>query len=123
MKDIVYHGTLGTFDTFENNSHFGTYEAAKDRTIASLPKYYHDKAKIIPVILNSTTIHESHDVGSEWHKFVLSKISKEIDTISYINVYEGKGTHSYIAINPERIHILGSQKDIEGFKSFIQKDN
>jgi hypothetical protein len=37
----------------------------------------------------------------------------------YVNEVEDKGSISYVVFKPEQIHILGSSKDIEGFKEFV----
>jgi hypothetical protein len=42
---------------------------------------------------------------------------------SYVNLSEDAGSFSYAVPKPEQIHILGSKKDIEGFKKFIGNEN
>ena len=37
----------------------------------------------------------------------------------YVNEVEDKGSNSYVVFEPEQIHILGNEQDIEGFKEFV----
>ena len=38
-------------------------------------------------------------------------------------IFETESTDNYVVFEPEQIHILGSQKDIEGFKDFVEENN
>lgn len=48
---------------------------------------------------------------------------KGYNSFHYINEHEDINSDSYVATNPEQIHILGSKKDINGFKNFVGKKN
>lgn len=58
--------------------------------------------------------------NKEYQEIINRKISKSgYDGLVYKNEHEARGTDSYIVFEPEQIHILGSNKDIEGFKEFV----
>ena len=148
VKDIVYHGTLpeNKFEKFDKQRgtnlsgeyggiHFGDLTSAKERptkvvqTENFLLGVEEDlsnfKPNIIPVILNITNIkrvEEGKNWGQgDWNKLISKE--QEADAFIYSNKIENKGKDSYVVFEPEQIHILGSQQDIEGFKEFVQKDN
>lgn len=125
VKEILWHGTLMNFESFEHNSHFGTYKSAQERLdiisggVESLKKRI---GKTIPVTLNITNLESSEiDYSKAWDMYI-NTLPKECDGFSYVNVYEDKGSVSYVVLNPEQIHILGSQSDIEGFKKYIESN-
>ena len=111
VKDIVYHGTKGKkFDKFISSEtgefgrgvYFGNYQTALENTdklddFTLEPITGFDKNKIIPAVINTQNIYK-RDLG-------------------------GNGIRNEYVVEPEQIHILGSQKDIKGFKEFADKVN
>jgi len=107
VKDIVYHGTKGKkFDKFISSEtgefgrgvYFGNYQTALENTdklddFTLEPITGFDKNKIIPAVINTQNIYK-RDLG-------------------------GNGIRNEYVVEPEQIHILGSQKDIKGFKEFV----
>jgi len=76
------------------------------------------EGKIYPALINSTNIREFSDAGLNNFNF------KNIDTVKYLNKVEAgwNPNYSFAVKNPEQIYILGSKKDIEGFKRFVNKN-
>jgi hypothetical protein len=78
-------------------------------------------SKRYPSILNITSLKTTKDIGddAQW-KNKLNKINNT-EGYSYQNLNEDKGSVSFVVKNSEQIHILGSKKDIKGFKDFVSK--
>jgi hypothetical protein len=109
VKDIVYHGTKGDkFDKFKSSEtgtfgkgvYFGDYKTALQSTdvlddFTLEPRKGFDKNKIIPALINTQNIFQ-RDLG-------------------------GNGIRNEYVVKPEQIYILGSKKDIEGFKEFVEE--
>ena len=141
VKDVVYHGTGKEFNEFSR-------EIAKQRTgfhfttkIGLENSRFNFPKTNKTVILNITNPLKTDDLGGnfKWAKDNLLKqgnvedanktkgwdIEKEnnpnSDGFIYINKAEneGYGEQSYMVFEPEQIHILGSQSDIEGFKNWV----
>lgn len=117
FNDIVYHGTSAKFENFKSpyNLTFD-YFFTKDIELALLNSKKRSGAqRIIKAILNSKNPwnYSIEGGGDEVASFHFDKYAKKgYDTM--INKNE-------IAVyGPEQIHILGSKKDIEGFKKYVE---
>jgi len=128
VKDIVYHGTDKTFESFSKN-----IEKIADREIPNNATAYFftnnlDRIKDygrnkINAILNTKEVLDFKNISIDRAR-VLSDITYErakqytdrnIDSvIADYDLYK-----DYIVFEPEQIHILGSKQDIEGFKEFV----
>lgn len=124
IKEIVYHGTLGRFDSFEEKSHFGTMEAVKQRLESAsggIEKIKKEIGLIIAVLLDiRNPEHSPFDYDNNWDRFI-SNLPAGSDGFTYINLFEDYGSTSYVALRPEQIHILGTELDKEGFKEYLTK--
>ena len=129
VKDIVYHGTAAKFDKFEKGHR--NYDGRKTNTegfyfVTEKDKeYYRDKYKgLLSAILNFKNPVTARDGNYEQALEYLNESdidyfnSKGFDSgIKFIN--DPDGEFEYVAFNPEQIHILGNNNDIEGFKEFV----
>lgn len=115
VKGIFLHGTSAEFENFSSLPF--NYFFTKDMRVASINSQMKGKGtpKIIRVVLNSKNPwdYAKEGKGNEVASFHFSKYSKEgYDTMineNEVAVYE-----------PEQIYILGSKKDIQGFKEFVK---
>lgn len=109
VKDIVYHGTTATFDTFDKSfikrdgvNSFGDKFYFSPNTPIKIEK----NQRNIPVLLNILQYEDFFEQGT-------------YETSNNIRRFE-EGVLEELAVNePEQIHILGSKQDIQGFKDFI----
>jgi len=143
VKNVVYHGSPKTFEGF-NKENLGIgitgfyftdglrtaqYYAEGDvdfDSFESLEEYkQYSTAKVYPIILNINNLKVTdkiQDIGSQLEN------DSSIDGFKTDEPFEdtfGKTdekANQYVVIEPEQIHILGSQKDIEGFKSFVDNN-
>jgi hypothetical protein len=151
VKDIVYHGTNKTFDTFKKEFDNGFF-VTKNKDYA---KVYGNNVKSI--LINSKNILNIYRLGREkikeedvdlfnnfqdylqnnegrgynLNQFNDRDISVNNKVISLTNrpfLYEFYkkegydsllGSDEYVVFEPEQIHILGSNNDIERFKEFV----
>lgn len=118
VKDILYHGTNSKFENFKSPYNLAfDYFLTKDIELAVLnSKKRGGIPRIIKAIINSKNPwnYSIEGGGDEVASFHFDKYAKKgYDTM--INKNE-------IAVyGPEQIHILGSKKDIEGFKKHVNK--
>ena len=111
VKDVVYHGTSdkNVLNRFIENPikglFVGTYELAKE--------YARGRNKtVFPLLINSKEI----DNVSE--EVIMQGKKQDGDTLQYSET----DYTEYVVFKPEQIHILGSKKDIQGFKDFVSED-
>lgn len=125
VKDIFYHGTSSKnkFDKFNSElNSFGGYYFSKNRKVASA----FGKERIIMAILNVSNPLELVDTSPEMpnHMKVTYEPFKDnnYDYVSYRTDFEGDRNYQESVVkNSEQIHILGTKKDIEGFKKFVNR--
>jgi len=94
IKTLLQYGIKGITDYFENGN-FNIKKMVEDKKLQS-------------AILNTTNPFIDKNLGGN-----LENINDAYARLDYNN--NGK----YIVFEPEQIHILGSQKDVEGFKQFV----
>lgn len=141
VKDVVYHGTNEKFDKFDKskigssvdkivktklgNPFNGFYFAPTQNWINESSKIYGEWKNKISVILNikkpykNLTFQLEKQLGysSNMQHGVVSPIKRENDGLLLFN---DDGTNQQIIVfEPEQIHILGSQSDIEKFKNYV----
>lgn len=129
VPDIVYHGTTNKFDKFELG-HTNT-QGKKTNTegfhfIAEAGKsFYKEKyGNLMSVMLDI-----KKPVKNEKYEKALEYLSKRDKAVfksegydSGIKYFEDPdGEFEYVVFEPEQIHILGTKKDIEGFKKFVSR--
>ena len=127
VKDIFYHGTSSKnkFDKFNSElNSFGGYYFSKNREVASKFGSAFGKERIIMAILNVSNPLELVDTSPEMpnHMKVTYEPFKDnnYDYVSYRTDFEGDRNYQESVVkNSEQIHILGTKKDIEGFKEFL----
>ena len=141
IKDIVYHGSNKTFDSFSKGDTY--FSSNKD-----IAKGYQNKydTKVNPslktVLINIENPYTVEGNNSEWFKINLNQ-SNETRSIGNIvkdgkesgydgvlikNIKDGLKTSDIISninivFNPEQIHVLGSEKDVKRFSDFIEEEN
>lgn len=59
--------------------------------------------------------------GDAMFEYLQNKM--EADSLKYTNKVEDQGNVSYIIFEPNNIHVLGSNKDLEEFKKFTEAEN
>ena len=141
VKDIVYHGTPdGQFENFDisksgkltGTSTKGIYFTDGKRTadfyaessidfsqFESIEEYEAvTKAKVFPAILDAKNLKLVDDPqAQEKQGDVILRTKDKLSDIG-LTGYAPDLAHQYIVFEPEQIHILGSNQDIEGFKKF-----
>jgi hypothetical protein len=85
------------------------------------------KTRVYSIILNSTDLKEFNDEGKKWREEsyvqrIQQTFQEKKDGLVIKNTYDPLLNDVYVVFEPEQIHILGSQKDIEGFKSFVDNN-
>jgi len=119
VKDIVYHGTEKTFDKFSKDAEKVTIA---DQGIFFAPtrnQARNSGKNIIRAIININPLisddrleriseNKKQDLLSKGYTGYVYSYNKTISSADDIVVFE-----------PEQIHILGSNDDIEGFKNFV----
>jgi hypothetical protein len=138
VRDIVYHGgTLNIQDRGKDQftGKYGIYftgsESRAKSYIKSGNKEYQNKSKIYEVLINIQNPLDSN-IWRRW-KFNADMITdKEYDIIKknnsdgiivkdFLSNFTQYNTQ-YVVFNIEQVHILGSEKDINGFSNFINKE-
>jgi hypothetical protein len=134
VKDIVYHGTDKEFDKFKKPSEVGS----RNRTIAFADDIEYAKIagnrrtplkKVISALVNINKLYpvdklEAMELDSGIRDEVLNELKKDgVDGFAFESDDDLaiKNFNEILVFEPEQIHILGSKKDIEGFKNFINK--
>jgi hypothetical protein len=119
VKDIVYHRTKSkeNFEKFDKkftteNVFFFSPEINTYENII--------KGKVIPAILNfkNPDVNNSEGPGiteAGNMEYAVSNLTKE-GFDSHLDNF----SKEFVAFEPEQIHILGNQQDIEGFKTFME---
>ena len=135
-KDIIYHGGNTEFETFRNrhvDKEVGVMNGIYLTHNINYAKEYGPKIKSLLInainplntegswtgIINDETkqkvLAKGYDVIIN-HAFDNSKIRK---LLAKLNI--SRMRQEIIVFEPEKIHILGSKQDIEGFKNFVKK--
>lgn len=133
VKDILYHRSPYKFDKFDkskikksnhrrfyfspfNTGRYGQHVSLVILNIKNLAKPGNDE-----FMNNVKRKHPEYTEGkSEWF-YLPAQIYANADKYGYDGVYNFEGTNDdeYSVYEPEQIHILGSKKDVEGFKNFV----
>lgn len=122
VKSIVWHGTLEQRNIWRNNQHFGTRKAAKDRInfIKQVQAQIDNRGILYPSLINVNNSKHVEDADYAWGSVIENALREGFDGLTYQNNNEGEGDFSYVVFEPENIFILGSEKDIQNFKHFIE---
>jgi hypothetical protein len=117
IKDVIYHGTKNKFDRFSREqigsnkgSSFGKgfYFSRSKEEAAAYAKT--SNSFVIAAIVNSNkVITMSNSSPEDFRKATLGQLG---DTVI---VLQGR---EIVTFDPERIHILGTKDDVEGFKKW-----
>jgi hypothetical protein len=135
VKDIVYHGTNSKFDKFVIPERtFSEYDDELKKMVQLKGKgaaYFTDKKSlaeqsgkskkaenVLSAVINLKNPKETtSQVGVDDN---IINLRKSFDGYVYTNI---KANYIVQAVfEPEQIHILGNQEDIEGFKEFASKE-
>ena len=133
---------------FSEFTHFGTKEAAEHRVktksewnienfknkfgnkVTNLLKNNSLFVRLIknkeyhyPVVINLKNIKEKKDEYSYFTKQLIEDKEAGYDGYKYENELEDKGSTSYVVFEPEQIHILGLNQDVEKFKEFVSSND
>ena len=134
VKDIVYHGTTAIFEKFNtrpdktSGSRYSNEAAFFTTDIELANKYGKDAGgRTIYSLLNLTNpkTYRKKEEGLDLSKprsfteEVRTKLQQEGFDGAVNTRYDGE----YAVFEPEQIHILGSNQDIEGFREFVKKPN
>lgn len=136
VKDVLYHVTFNDFNKFElghknirgestntQGFHFIDrkglpYYLMFDEILGEKFYKYGDKLLQVAVNFKNPKIVKHSSVFEYLSKDSLEKLQREGYDSILMEVDDG--TYESIAFDPEQIHILGSNQDIEGFKEFVK---
>jgi hypothetical protein len=120
VKDIVYHRSPNKFDKFDKK-----FKGVTSKLKDAKDGFFFSSRDIGEDIKYSMNI----DLGSNVYNAILN-IKNPVETDTWSDTPSTKGFDGinrmyddfteYVAFEPEQIHILGNQKDIEGFREFVQ---
>jgi len=130
VKDIVYHGGPDGIEVFDKNAR--SYDNIDGRSkgrfftgIKNLATVYAEKAQIIhghsrlyPAVLdvqNPVTVRDKSKLDENFYPNNDSMIHE-----SFLQTYQ---IEEVVVFNPKQIHILGSKKDVEMFKKYLEEEN
>jgi hypothetical protein len=134
VKDIVYHGTDKEFDKFKKPSDVNS----KNRMIAFADDIEYAKIaggrrtslkKVITAIVNINKLYpvdklEAMELDSGYRDEVLNELKKEdVDGFAFESDDDlaTKNFNEVLVFEPEQIHILGNENDVQGFRQFISE--
>jgi hypothetical protein len=130
VRDIVYHGTMESLLPKEDGFKGYVTYFSTDKNYASTFGFPVNR-KIVVAIINVRNPYEAPselaDVPEEIHntdKYTNPRIVKRSGTKydSVVGTDAGQREGKTIGVfTPEQIHILGSKKDIEGFRKYMNK--
>jgi hypothetical protein len=119
IKEIVYHSSPNKFEEFEERF-FGayfSYSPLKYSYGGNIHKCLIDVKKPLIMPKSSDSPETKELYFKEYRNYLYdNKYDGSIETSSVTP--EGKQVR---VKSPEQIHILGSKKDVEGFKNFVKK--
>jgi len=135
VQDILWHRSSQKIDFFDKSK---TKETNNNRFYFSPINTGRYGSQITRVLLNIKNLANPYnsdfmdDVNKKHPEYVKGKSKYfHLPTQIYVNAkkygydgvfaFEGTNDDEYSVYEPEQIHILGSKKDIEGFKEYIQK--
>jgi len=133
VKDIVYHGSPSKHDVFKTIDENAREERFKHRgaMFTSDKNYVHafgeNLYSVILNIKNPKILSENVGINSAfvatqyysvWNSESIDGVIGHDALLDLDHISEGT---EYVVFEPEQIHILGSEKDIQGFKRFVGK--
>jgi len=137
VKDIVYHRSSQKREAFDKSkikksnhgrfyfSPFNTGRYGQYVTNALLDIKNLAKPENKNFMESVSKKHPEYTEGkSEWF-YLPAQIYTNTDKYGFDGVFDFEGTNDdeYSVYSPEQIHILGSKKDLEGFKQFVQNQS
>jgi hypothetical protein len=137
VKKILYHRSPEDFSGFDksktkknsgnrfyfspiNTSRYGKYVKFVILNIKNLAIPYNDE-----FINDVNKKHPEYTEGKSQYFHLPSQIYVNANKYGYDGVYAYEGTNDdeYSVYEPEQIHVLGTKKDIEGFKKYVEVNN
>lgn len=134
VKNVVYHGTDNVFDKFEKGHtdakgqktdtvgfHFIEKKAVKEYSglYGEMKAVILDFKNPISAKYNADSPKNSTSFKLE---FLKEKDVKDFKDQGYDSgIILRNGENEFVAFEPEQIHILGSKRDLEGFKKFVRE--
>ena len=127
VKDIVFHGTRNTFDKFEkrNKEQYSIENETQTNSLldgifftdrnTALDNYTDENKILKSVILNI-----QNPLLSDNRRQVSNKNIKNQDGVITVEFIGNSISDVYVVFEPEQIHILGSNNDIQMFKEFMK---
>jgi hypothetical protein len=135
VQDIVYHRTPNKFESFDKSKitgsnanrfyfspfdtkRYGQYIMQALLNIKNLAVPYDDN-----FIDDVNKKHPEYTKGKSKWFHLPSHIYMNADKYGYDGVadFDGSSNDEYSVYSPDQVHILGSKKDVEGFKKYVQK--
>jgi hypothetical protein len=122
VKDIVYHGTNRTFEKFSKDAEKVTISDQGMFFAPTRNQARNNGKNIIKAVINSNPL-----ISDTRIERISKKKKQELLDQGYTGyVYSYNKTISsaddIVVFEPEQIHILGNQEDIEGFKEFVRAE-
>jgi hypothetical protein len=138
VKDIVYHGTPFEFDTFKKpldiKENIFNQHLIDDRNPEKINPdaiYFQFEAKpfrngkVISAIINSKELIKKENYSGYSISYATGnrqKLEQQLNskTFDALDITPTQGKRELLVFEPEQIHMLGTQEDIEGFKEFVK---
>lgn len=129
VKDIVYHATYGEigYDVYEIGTEANPNQAAYfGRNKKDLLDKYGYGDKYISVILNIENPYETSNynevVSLTRYDVDMYFKSEGFDGILFNDENKNTGRDELLVFDSDQIHILGSKRDINGFRKYVRED-
>ena len=122
VKNIVYHGTDFDKDSIDFKTDRNGIFLASTPIYAS---YFSKEDNAFPALVNFKNSYQAKQLTDNIGKDEITEIkSKGYDSVigkgGISKMEQHQNDLEFIAFDPTQVHILGSSKDIEGFKQFVK---
>jgi hypothetical protein len=122
VKDIVYHGTDFSKDLIDFKTDRGGIFLASTPIYAS---YFSKEENAYPALVDFKNSYQAKQLTDNIGKEEVNQIKlKGYDSVvgkgGISKMKQHQNDLEFIAFSSKQVHILGTQKDIEGFKTFVQ---
>lgn len=124
IGDIVYHSTLAKpfeqFDPSKVKRGYGFYFSPSEHHLP-FDRMVYAKVNLKKPLRIFPNENQELDVSGLWGKQTTEQAIKKgnHDGVVGVSNMRNPGEPEIVALNPEQVHILGSEKDAEGFRKFM----
>ena len=128
IKDIVYHSTWAKpfeqFDPSRIKRGYGFYFSPSENHLP-FDRMVYSRVNIQNPLEIFPNKNRNLDVSGLWRKDLTEQAIRngQHDGVVGVSNMRNPGEPEIVALNPDQIHILGSNKDLAGFKQFVNYPN